>query len=418
MRTKLAQNLRSLASDLTKERVRGHAALLGLILWGAYAINIATPGLSDREGQLKGADFLHFYVLGNIARMHDGSMLYDAGRQTELAKNLIHQVPNDTYLPVYGPQVSLLFSPFAGMSYGWATAAWMLVSALIFGVCCWLVLRTCPRLRNYKSIVFVLALAFPGFFFLVSSGQNSAVALIAFTAAFFSFRAQQPFLAGLAIGLLMYKPQFGIMAAILFLFTFEWRVVAGALITGAGQLMAATWYYGQPVLEAYFRTLKHADQNASAPLFRMHGLRTFWQMLLPWHGIGSLLYVATALAVIVITIRSWRSKAALEDRYAIFLLGSALIDPHLTDYDLVMLMPALLLIGDRILLSSESTERDAARVLTYAAYFLPLFGTTLKFLHLQLSVPAYVGLFLVLAAFIRKEGNIESRREQASPVVA
>ena len=76
-------------------------------------------------------------------------------------------------------------------------------------------------------------------------------------------------------------------------------------------------------------------------------------MLLPWHGIGSLLYVATALAVIVITIRSWRSKAPLEDRYAIFLLGSALIDPHLTDYDLVMLMPALLLIGDRILLSQN-----------------------------------------------------------------
>ena len=83
MRTKLAQNLRSLASDLTKERVRGHAALLGLILWGAYAINIATPGLSDREGQLKCADFLHFYVLGNIARMHDGSMLYErAGRRS------------------------------------------------------------------------------------------------------------------------------------------------------------------------------------------------------------------------------------------------------------------------------------------------------------------------------------------------
>ena len=85
----------------------------------------------------------------------------------------------------------------------------------------------------------------------MSSGQNSAVALIAFTAAFFSFRAQQPFLAGLAIRAADVKAAVWIMAAILFLFTLEWRVIAGALITGAGQLMAATWYYGQPVLEAY-----------------------------------------------------------------------------------------------------------------------------------------------------------------------
>jgi len=89
----LIQNLRGFAADLTRKRVRGHAVLLGLVLWGAYAINIATPGLKDREGQLKGADFLHFYVLGNIARLHDASMLYDASLQSALAKQLIGQDP-------------------------------------------------------------------------------------------------------------------------------------------------------------------------------------------------------------------------------------------------------------------------------------------------------------------------------------
>jgi alpha-1,2-mannosyltransferase len=406
MRTSLPDNIRSLAADLTRKRVRGHAALLGIVLWGMYAINMATPGLLDREGQLKGADFLHFYVLGNIARMHAGDLLYDAHRQAFLAQQLIHQIPNETYLPVYGPQFSLLFLPIAGLSYGWAAAAWMLTSTLAYGICCWLVLRCCSRLREDKPTVLILAAAFPGFFYLVASGQNSAVALISFTAAFLCFKAKRSLLAGMALGILMYKPQFGLMAAVLFVLMLDWRVVVGALITGLGQLAAGGLYYGKSALTAYWTGLVHINDNASAlepHLSRMHSLRSFWQMLLPWHGLATVLYVVTALGVVAVTLWCWRSKAPIELRYAIFLLGSTLVDPHLTDYDLVVLMPALLVIGEFVLLSPKSPEVDAARLLTYAAYFLPLFGPMLKAVHLQLSVPAYAGLFLVVASIIRKE---------------
>jgi hypothetical protein len=407
--------VRSLAADLTRKRVRGHAALLGLVLWGAYAFNIAVPGLRDREGQLKGADFLHFYVLGNIARMHAGNLLYDAPRQAVVAQQLIQQKPAETYLPVYGPQFSLLFLPFAPLPYGWAAATWMLTSALAYAVCCWLVLGACPRLRDVRTTIFILAAAFPGFFYMVASGQNPALALIAFTAAYFGLRARRPLLAGMALGLLMYKPQFGVMAALVFVLTLEWKVVAGALITGGGQLAAGGLYYGRSVLHAYYANLVHINQNASAlepHLDRMHGLRSFWQMLIPWHGAASFLYAASALAAIVVTVWCWRSKAPLELRYAVFLLGTALVDPHLTDYDLVILVPALLFIGEYVLLSQETIERDWARLLTYAAYCLPLFGPMLKTVHVQLSVPAFVGLFLAIAAVTHKKMNETAGTEQ------
>jgi hypothetical protein len=414
MRSAFIQSVRSFAADLTRKRVRAHAALLGIVLWGAYAINIATAGLIDREGQLKGADFLHFYVLGNIARMHASGMLYDAPGQAALAQHLIHQTPNETYLPVYGPQFSLLFLPFAGLPYGWAAASWMLMSALAYAICCWLVLRTCPRLQDDRTTIFVVAAAFPGFFFMVASGQNSALALIAFTAAYFGFRTKRPFLAGMALGLLMYKPQFGVMAAVLFVLTLEWKVVAGAVITGAGQVTAGVLYYGRSALQAYYEGLRHINQNASAlepHLDRMHGLKSFWQMLLPWHGAASLLYALSALTVIVITVWCWKSKARFELRYAVFLLGTALVDPHLTDYDLVILVPGLLFVGEYFLLSEQSMERDTARLLTYAAFCLPLFGPMLKAVHVQLSVPAYAGLFLVVAAVTRKEMDESTGRE-------
>ena len=416
MQKALIQQLRGFAADLTRKRVRGHAVLLGLVLWGGYAFNISTPGLKDREGQLKGADFLHVYVLGDIARLHDAGMLYDAPRQAALGSQLIHQDPGETYLPVYGPQYSLLFRPLADLPYGWAAATWMLTSALVYFLCCGLLLKAFPRLREDRTTIFVLAAAFPGFFYLIASGQNSILALIAFTCAFFCFRARMPLLAGMALGILMYKPQFGVMAAAVFVLTLEWRVILGALITGGGQLLAGAAYYGRSALDAYFAQIVHINQNASAlepHLDRMHSLRAFWSLLLPWHAAASLLYAFTALGVIAITVWCWKSKAPFDLRFAIFLLGSALIDPHLTDYDLVMLMPAFFVIGDRILLGPESNQRDAARVLTYVAFCLPLFGPMLKVVHVQLSVPAYVTLFLVVASVLRKGLQEASAREPA-----
>jgi len=417
MQKALIQNLRGFAADLTQKRVRGHAILLGLVVWGVYAINIATPGLKDREGQLKGADFLHFYVLGNIARLHDASMLYDGPRQAALGTELIHQEPGAIYLPVYGPQYSLLFRPLASLPYGWAAALWMQESALVYFLCCGLLLRACPRLREDRTTILILAAAFPGFFYLIASGQNAILALIAFTFAFFCFRARMPFAAGLALGLLMYKPQFGVVAAVVFVVTLEWKVILGALITGVGQLLAGAAYYGRSALDGYFAQLVNINQNASSlepHIDRMHSLRAFWTLLVPWHVAASLLYAVTALGVIIVTVWCWRSKAPIELRYAVFLLGTALVDPHLTDYDLVMLMPALLVIGDRILLAPESIERDAARVLTYVAFCLPLFGPMLKVVHVQLSVPAYLALFLVLASVVRKGLQASTSSEPAA----
>jgi alpha-1,2-mannosyltransferase len=411
MRAAIVENVRSFAAGMTQKRVRAHAVLLGLILWGAYAVNIANPGMKDLENQVKGADYLHFYVLGTVARLHDGTMLYDARRQAALAQELIHQDPGEIYLPVYGPQVSLIFLPFAELPYIWSAVAWALATIAGYGMCCWVVLRICPKLRGDRRTILMLAAAFPGLFYLVASGQNSVVALAAFTLAFFGFRAQRPLLGGMAIGLLMYKPQFGLMAAVLFVLLLEWRVIAGAVITGAGQLALGAWYYGRGAVETYLGVLKHAGQDASAPLDRMHGLKSFWEMLLPWHGAATVLYAVSALAVVAITIWCWRAKVTLELRYAVFLLGSALVSPHLTDYDLVILVPAFLFIGEYILLSRESMERDAARLLMYAVYALPLFGPMLKAVHVQLSVPAYVGLFLVLAAVIRTGTTGTAERE-------
>ena len=115
---------------------------------------------------------------------------------------------------------------------------------MIYGLCYLAVWRACPRLREQKFTVLILALAFPAFWHLIAWGQTSALALACFTGGFFALRGKHEFLAGLAFGCLIFKPQLGLTVAIVFLATFRWKVLAGALLSGAAELMPAVAYYG------------------------------------------------------------------------------------------------------------------------------------------------------------------------------
>ena len=122
--------LPSAASFLTAKRLRAHGTILALCLWSVYLWNIAMPGILDRAGNLKGTDFLHFYTLGSLALAHRGADLYNMRAQAELAAQRVPAAAGIRYLPLYPPQVSILFAPFAQLSYLWALVLWLTLSAL------------------------------------------------------------------------------------------------------------------------------------------------------------------------------------------------------------------------------------------------------------------------------------------------
>ena len=136
---------------LTARRLRAHGTLLAVCLWAFYAWNLATPGLRDRNGNLKGTDFLHFYTLGSLALIHGGADLYDMNAQAALATQRVPQAAGIRYLPLYPPQLSILFAPLAQLPYGWALILWWGCSAALYGICCYAVWRECPHLREYGS---------------------------------------------------------------------------------------------------------------------------------------------------------------------------------------------------------------------------------------------------------------------------
>ena len=389
------------AGWLTARRLRAHGTIFAVCLWSVYVWNLATPGLRDHNGNLKGTDFLHFYTLGSLALQHRGTDLYDMTAQAAVAAERVPQAAGIQYLPLYPPQVSLFFAPLAHLSYDWALILWWACSAAIYGACCYSVWRVCPNLRGYEGAVFALAAGFPAFVLLIAWGQTSALALGCFTLGFFLLRGRQEFLAGVAIGCLIFKPQLGLAVAVVLVSTGAFKAIAGAVLSAAAQLSIGILFYGMKTLQQWVHTLENL--RALLPYvepkpYQTHCLRTFWNMLIPWPDLAFGLYILSAVAVLGLTIAVWRREqlTPLAVRYSVLLLATVLVAPHLTVYDLVILAPAFLLLADWLIAQPPDPLMRSLGTLTYLVYVLPLLGPVARWTRMQLSVVAMaVTLYLI-----------------------
>jgi alpha-1,2-mannosyltransferase len=407
---------------LTPRRLRAHAAILALCLWSVYVWNLATPGFRDRSGNLKGTDFVHFYVLGSLAAEHRGTDLYKMNAQAVVAGGRVPQAAGLRYLPLYPPQVSLFFAPLAHLSYLWALILWWIFSAALYGICVFALWRASPNLRHHQITVLLAAIGFPAFFHLIAWGQTSALALACFTATYFLFAAKREFLAGVVLGCLIFKPQLGLAAAIVFVSIGAWKAIAGALLSAAAQLAAGVLFYGATPLRQWLATM----WNLPALLrlleprpYQTHCLRTFWSMLIPSGDVALALYVVSAILVLGITISVWRRpQTPLALRYSCLLLATVLIAPHLTVYDLVILAPALLLLSDWLVAEPSRSSAPTLGTLLYLVYMLPLVGPLTRWTHVQFSVPAMMASVYALWRISRHPSAANGRRPSEERVHA
>lgn len=406
-------------SWLTAKRLSAHGAILALCLWSLYGWNLATPGLRDRNGTLKGTDFLHFYTLGSLAVAHRGADLYDMNAQAALATQRVPEAAGIRYFPLYPPQVSVLFAPLAHLSYAWALVFWWSCSLALYGGCCYAVWRACPNLRDYSGTVILLAIAFPAFFHLIAWGQTSAVALACFTLTFFLLRDRREFLAGLALGCLIFKPQLAVAAAIIFLSIGAWRTVLGAALSATAQLSAGILYYGVAPLRQWAHMLRKAGSALTLlepKPYQTHSLRTFWSMLIPWQDLSLGFYVVSMILVLGLTIAVWKrgQSIPLALRFSSLLFATVLVAPHLTVYDLVILAPAFLLLSEWLIgqttdqTTDPSTDQPTTAstvglgTLLYLSFTLPLAGPFSRWTHIQFSVVAMAAVLYVVWRITRQ----------------
>jgi alpha-1,2-mannosyltransferase len=391
--------LASAASWLTPQRIRAHAILLALCLWGVCAIDFATPDLFDRVGNIKFQDFLPFFVSAQLVAQGRATELYDQNISAEAIQQIVHRPAGLTYL--YGPQVALGFVPLAQLSFPAAARIWVALSLLIFVACIYLLWRACLSLRPYRATVFVAALAFPPLYHLLVRGQISALILACFTAAFFAFRANHAWLAGVALGLMVFKPQFLVAIPFILVLSGAWRAFTGLALSALAQLALARIYFGSTVMLTYFDTLLHSSRWISTAepgqaQIQMHSLRSFWSLLIPWPELSNPLYLLTSVVVIALATAVWKSSHPLALRFSALVLAAVLVNPHLFVYDLLVLAPAVMLLADWALTNLDLAATRTLPLLLYLVFISSLLGPLSRWTHLQLSVPLFVALLWFL----------------------
>lgn len=374
---------------MTLKRIRAYATLIAATLWTMWTVDFSGQGVMDRLGKIKGTDFLQFYVAGSFVREGRLNELYDLQPLYARAQAIAPGSRDTIYAPMQSPQSLLAFAPVSVFSYPVAVTIWIVVIVLLYAASCAITWRYCTGLHRYRYETIACAIAFPGLFTTVLHGQTSVVALLALAAALFALRHGRPFVAGLAIGCLAFKPHWLLAAGAVFVALREWRVVVGALTGAAGQFGATCLLMGPAVMGAYWRTLQTVQRLGDLlEPYPGESLRSFFKVFVPFEKAALVAYLLVAVATLYVAMRIWRSRASFELRSSGVVLATLLVSPHAFPYDLILLAPVFFLVANW-LADHPSHPPSRAISLTLCALFVaPLLRALPPPVRIQFSVTA------------------------------
>ena len=176
--------IRASRGELTPQqhaRIRRQLALIPVYLWLAYGwtdLLLHLPkGVPGSDGPVT-RDFVQFYVPGTLANERNARALYDIDAWPAIVARLVPDGSSARYPPVYGPQISVFFSPLARLPYITAMLAWMAFTLLAYVTCGHLLWKASPRLHDRRWTITLLLLAAPALHYALTFAQISAIALL------------------------------------------------------------------------------------------------------------------------------------------------------------------------------------------------------------------------------------------------
>jgi hypothetical protein len=395
---------------MTLKRVRRYSVLVAIALWTVFAVDYATPGPLDRFGKIKGTDFVQFYASGSLVLGGQAERLYDHDTLQAAIRAAVPQARETMYVPMQSPQLLLLLTPLAALPYTMALSAWLMVIAALYAATCFVLWRRCRHLAGYRREAIACAAAFPGLYATVIHGQPSVLAPLAVTFALILIERGRRFEAGLALGCLVFKPHWVAAAGAVFLFAREWKVCAGMAVSAAAQLGAALLAVGPRLFLAYLTTLQSIGRLGDILEPRPgYSLRSFFSVFVPDARAAFAVYLIAAAAAAVVTARIWRSAACFEVRASALVLAIVLVNPHVFEYDLIVLTPVFLLLGNAIAGDMATGFTPARWTWALAALFVaPVLTAVPPAIRLQFSVTAMAAILsrLWAGAMSGNEGEL------------
>lgn len=325
-------------------------AVLASLAISFVAVITAADGASSLAGRV-GGDFPAFYGAGTVVADGDIDQLYDLERQAEAQEELLGS--GALYFS-YPPPVAALYSLLAQLSYVAAYAVHTVLMALALVGSYLLIRPMLPADRPPGPVVAAITFAFVPVFMGVTLGQNTALTALLVAASWRTARDGRDGLSGLALGLLLYKPQFAVPLIGLHLVRGRWKIVATSFGVAIG------WYLSSAALLGWGWAGEWLEQvgDFAALDAEVNGANAISLLGVAEHllgvgspaalAIGGVLVVLTAAVLVLIW---WgRTDDALAVPMAAAAVGIVLISPHAMFYDagLVLLTVAgLAIVGRR-----------------------------------------------------------------------
>jgi hypothetical protein len=328
-------------SWLTRARLRDYSLLLLAIAAVALTIWVAlADGLVDRNGKPLGTDFSSVYAAGTLIHQGRAAEAYDPARQHAAEKAVFE----DREVPFYGwhypPFFFAVAAAVAALPYGLGLLLWLLASGTAYAMTIRAILPAPIPSRD----LWLAALAFPAVFVNIGHGQNGFFTAALLGGALCALE-RRPLVAGVLIGLLAYKPQFGVLIPVALAAGGHWRVIAAAAAS-VGALIGMTFVtLGTEVWRAFTGSTSFTQaivlEQGGTGWAKIQSLFAAARMWGADVATAYVLQAALALALALSLVWLWRSQASGALKASALATACLLATPYVLDYDLVVLGVAI-----------------------------------------------------------------------------
>jgi alpha-1,2-mannosyltransferase len=321
---------------LTRDRVIGYATILAITEMALFAFCVAgAHGLIVPLDHQSSTDFVSFHAAGALANAGTPWLAYDhvAHQAAEQAAIGISTEYNYFYYP---PVFLLICAPLAWLPYLPAFILFQTVGA----AACYFALRMIRR--DLPPAVF---LAFPGLWWAIGTGQNALLTAALFAAGT-ALLERRPWLAGMCLGALCYKPHFGLLIPVALIAGGHWRAFLGAAGAALGLVAASLALFGVATWQAFVTAATASGDVYAGQAIFMGGLTSPYGALMAY-GVGRevafVVQAAVTLLTAAIVALVWRRgfQATLPVRAAVLLAATPIAVPVLMFYDLMLVFVAL-----------------------------------------------------------------------------
>ena len=385
--THIWQGLRS-GDWLTDARMRGYSLILlaictlALVGWIA-----ASDGLIDRNSKPIGTDFSNVYAAGTLIWQGRPAEAYEPARQHAAEKAVF----GGREVPFYG----WLYPPFflavaflvASLPYAWGLAIWLAASFAAY--------LAAMRAIAPRPETLLIAAAFPAVFINIGHGQNGFLTAALLGGAL-HWLDRRPWLAGVLIGLLAYKPQFGVLIPVALLAGGRWNTIGAAAATVAALVAVSFVTFGGGVWHAFADSMTFTQTVVlEQGGIGWEKIQSVFSAMRMWGaGVHSAYAIQIALALMLAASLAWlwQSNALFELKASALATASLLATPYVLDYDLVVLAVAIVFFVRH---GMNRGFHDYEISLLAAAWFMPLLSRAIAGVT---GIP--IGLLVLLGLYV------------------